>query len=227
MSRSMNETSGDGLCLIVEDQQVTSTFLRDVVNSAFPGLECEIVKDFKSAKDWLKARIESDDLFQLKLAIVDLGLPDGSGSDFIRELKLKSPDVHAIVFTIYDDDVFLFNALEAGASGYLLKDEEPSYLIEVLKRIERNEPPLSPAIARRLLNHFQGSSAKREQDVKLSPREHETLVLLARGLTVPEVAARLELRTHTVAGYVKIIYQKLHVSNRVELLHEASRRGLV
>ena len=213
-------------CLIVEDQIETGSFLEKIVKIAFPNVATVLAQDLKSAL----SIIHNSSQFKnapLGLCIVDLGLPDGSGIDVIRELKEKNPEVPSVVTTIYDDDAFLFKALAAGAFGYLLKADDEACLVDTLKLIEKNNPPLSPAIARRLLKQFQNSKVNQATDVKLSPRERETLVLIGRGLTVNEAAAEMKLSPQTVAGYVKVIYQKLHVSNRVELIREATRRGLV
>ena len=213
-------------CLIVEDQSATMSYLNKIVTSAFPGIVTLHAPDLKSAL----LLINDPSSFKEKplgLCIVDLGLPDGTGVDVIRTLKEKNPDVPSVVATIYDDDGFLFKALAAGAFGYLLKSDEENQLIDLLRQIKSDNPPLSPAIARRLLQHFKEDNTPKGDDVKLSPREHETLVLIARGLTVSEVASEMKLSAQTVSGYVKIIYQKMHVSNRVELIREASRRGLV
>lgn len=217
----------DYLCLIIEDQKPTAVFLEKTVQTAFPQSKIEVTQDIKSARLWLKNYSANETKSSLSLVLVDLGLPDGSGVEIIREIKKQVPQAHVVVVTIYDDDAFLFKALEAGASGYILKQEEPQFLVDMLKRIEKNEPPLSPSIARRILNHFRKDIVESVSDVKLSPRELETLILLSRGLTVAEVAQELKLSAQTVAGYVKVIYQKLHVSNRVELVREAHRRGLL
>lgn len=213
-------------CLVVEDHLETAKYLAKVAQLAFPGLETLLIHDLKTALNLIK----TSDQFSKKplgLAIIDLGLPDGSGVDLIREIKEKYPDVPSIVATIYDDDGFLFKALAAGAYGYLLKADDEAFMVSAIKQIKNENPPLSPSIARRILQHFREDHLPDPSTVKLSPREHETLILIARGLTVGEVAAHLKLSAQTVAGYVKIIYQKLHVSNRVELIREATRRGLV
>lgn len=214
----------DSFCLIVEDHHGTCEFLDKIVKSAFPGIEVASVHDLQSAKSWIHDSSAAQKPFAL--CIVDLALPDGSGVEVIRELKKLKPESSSIVFSVYDDDQFLFDALAAGASGYLLKEEEPRFLVEALKKFEGGQPPLSPSIARRLLRHFHEVPST-EPEVKLSPREKETLELLARGMTVPEIATQLNLSAQTVAGYVKKIYQKLHVANRVELMREASRLRLL
>lgn len=214
------------VCLIIEDQKETAEFLIKTVMKAFPLIQVVHKCDLKSSVLYLDELIKKQNNL-LMLAIVDLGLPDGSGIEFISVLKNKMPNVPAVVATVYDDDSFLFKALSAGAFGYLLKTDDQAFLVDALQRITKNDPPLSPSIARRLLEHFSDESFPDNSDLKLSPRELETLILISKGLTVGEVAAQLKLSSLTVAGYVKTIYQKLHVSNRAELVREATRRGLV
>lgn len=208
-------------CLLLEDQPKTRDWMLGVLFSAFPGIRIETVGTLKAAHAWLDRREPT-----LALAVIDLGLPDGTGIDIVRRLQAERPDVLPIVATIYDDDAHLFEAIAAGARGYVLKDEEAALLVAYLRRIERGEPPLSPSIAHRMLSHFRAPQAARDDDAGLSPRETEVLTLLARGLTVAEAARRLGLQPQTVASYVKVIYQKLCVTSRAEATREAVRRGL-
>jgi DNA-binding NarL/FixJ family response regulator len=220
----------DSVCLIVEDQVPAREFIAGVVGEAFPGILSEAVPDLRRARGWLEAKEYRKTGRPLGLVIVDLGLPDGCGIEVLRLLAEAEPGALPVVFTIYGDDTYLFGALSAGAKGYLLKEESPTQLAAVLKRLEAGEPPLSPSIARRMLSFFQAGEKPPEagaEAVRLTPREQETLVLLARGLTIPEAAGKMGLSPQTVAGYVKVVYQKLHVSNRVELVREASRRRLI
>lgn len=214
------------ICLVIEDNRTTQ-FLKNVVTSAFPGISIYSTQTFKDAHNWVNERNTSETKVPFYLALVDLSLPDGSGLDFIRVLKEKEPHTQAVVVTIHEEDKFLFEALSAGAVGYLLKRDDPTFLSDILKRILRNEPPLSPSIANRLIEHFREPQKNPTIRTELTPRESETLTLLARGLTVPEAAVKMGLSAQTVAGYVKVIYQKLHVSNRAEATREAIRRGLV
>jgi DNA-binding NarL/FixJ family response regulator len=216
------------LGLVVEDQPKVRTWLGEVLAETFSDLVIASAGSLRTARAALAAA-SAPEAPPLAIALVDLGLPDGSGVEFIGELAAKLPEAVPVVTTVYDDDAHLFEALAAGARGYLLKDGEPEGIKRALRGIERGEPALSPAIAHRILAHFRMPAiAGRKTDASgLTARETEVLTLLGRGLTVPEAARRLGLTDHTVAGYVKIIYQKLNVSRRAEATLEAHRRGLV
>jgi DNA-binding NarL/FixJ family response regulator len=217
----MTSAAPTPLCLLIEDQPQTSDWMLGVLALAFPGLEIATAGTIKAAHHWLDANGQ-----RLTLALIDLGLPDGSGIDIVRRLARDFPQALPVVATIYDDDAHLFDAIAAGARGYVLKDEEAELLAAYLKRIEGGEPPLSPSIAHRMLAHFRSSTTARRDEAGLSPRETEVLALLARGMTVSEAATRLGLQPQTVASYVKVIYQKLNISSRAEATREALKRGL-
>lgn len=222
-------------CLIVEDLATTADWLEGIVAQTFPHLQVQKVATVSAALAYLEHPLAVQPL-PLALALVDLGLPDGSGIRVLRSLAQRYPSAMPVVTTIYDDEAHVFDALSAGARGYLLKENDASVMVEYLRRIERGEPPLSPSIALRLLKHFQTTGAVRQvaaepqpqlQQVPLSKREEETLRLIAQGLTVAESARELGLSAQTVAGYVKSIYQKLHISSRAQATREALKRGFV
>ena len=220
-------------CLIVEDLATTADWLEGIVAQTFPHLQVQKVATVSAALAYLEHPLAAQPL-PLALALVDLGLPDGSGIRVLRSLAQRYPSAMPVVTTIYDDEAHVFEALSAGARGYLLKESDASVMVEYLRRIERGEPPLSPSIALRLLKHFQNTGAVRQvaaephlQQVPLSKREEETLRLIAQGLTVAESALELGLSAQTVAGYVKSIYQKLHISSRAQATREALKRGFV
>jgi len=166
------------------------------------------------------------------LALVDLGLPDGSGVDVVAALRESQPEAQSVVVTIHDDDEHLFPALQAGAFGYLLKEQARELIAEQLKRMSGGEPPLSPSIARRVISHFAAQTRKPAEDVNAMPhvaltdRENEVLLRVAKGFTLPEIGVQLNLSRHTIADYVKQIYRKLNVSSRAEAALEAQRLGL-
>ena len=135
---------------------------------------------------------------------------------------MKTPAT-IVVSTVMNDDDSIFTAIKCGADGYILKEESREDLVDMLRGIQQNRPPLSPQIAVRLLGHFR----EKPQDGLLAPREAQVLQLLAKGFTVPKVAEMLGITYNTAAGYVKAIYTKLNINTRAEATLEASRRGLV
>ena len=213
------------VCLLVEDQIPNQVRMKQALMAAFPDIKVEVVGSLKEARRWVSGeRAANADVFEL--AVIDLGLPDGSGVDLITDITKNHPSVTCIVSSIYDDDVHLFDALSAGARGYLVKNQEPEMIVHYLQRIKQGEPPLSPSVALRLLKHFRTNTVTEQQDIHLTGRETETLALLARGLTIAEVARHLLLSPPTVAGYVRTIYQKLNISTRAEATLQAVKRGL-
>lgn len=205
--------------LVVDDLAGSRDWLSRALTLAFPGIVVHQAATLGAAL----AQIEPPP----PLALIDLGLPDGSGVRLIEALRAQPASTLCIVATVFDDDAHLFPALRAGADGYVLKDQTPEALAEMLSGIAAGQPPLSPSIARRLLRHFQPEPAPAVAEEALTARETDVLRLVAKGLTVIEVATMLELSRHTVAGYLKAIYRKLSVSSRAEAALEATRRGLV
>lgn len=205
--------------VIVEDLDAVRDWLQSVLCECFPGIEIRCANDLASARRQL---VSAPDL-----ALIDLGLPDGNGIDLIRNTRQRHPALQMVVTTIYDDDNHLFPALRAGACGYLLKDQPRELLVRQLRGIARGEPPLSPAIARRMLRVFEAETVADDQLRSLSPRERETLVLIAKGYRLAEVATALGVTRNTAAGYVKNVYRKLEISCRAEAALTASRLGLV
>jgi DNA-binding NarL/FixJ family response regulator len=154
----------------------------------------------------------------------------------VRALRRLQPQCLPVVVTIYDDDEHLFPALQAGAFGYLLKEQPREALAAQLLRITGGEPPLAPSIARRVLSYFgqnravpapEPPPADGAPEARLTAQELVVLQRVAKGFTLPEIAQQLGLSRHTIADHVKNIYRKLDVSSRAEATLEAARRGLV
>ena len=213
-----NGTSPAPSVLILEDQPVVRNMLAGVVCQVYPG--ADIIEAGICAE--AVAAIEQR---RFQLALIDLGLPDGSGIDVIRLLRQACEDAEIIVATIFDDDDHLFDAMEAGATGYLLKEHSPAELVAGLEQLRAGNPPLSPSVVRRLVAHFHARSPA--PDSNLTPREQEVLKLIAKGLNRKDVAEVLGLSKHTVSDYIKVIYRKLEVSSRAEAALEAERLGLI
>ena len=222
----MGETDKVRRGLVVEDHADTREWLVSVLRSAFGDIEIAAFADLGGARSWLAGQ---RGMAERMIALIDLALPDGSGVDLIAAIAQDHPRVIPVVVSIYDDEAHLFDAVAAGAQGYLLKDQQPETLVRRLMEIEKGEPPLSPSIARRILAHFQRvvDEPAPAAEVALTGRESEVIGLLARGMRISDAAAELGLTRHTVAGYVKVIYSKLNISSRAEAALEARRRGLV
>ncbi len=212
--------------LLLEDLPEIRAWMKALVTRVFPASrihEAALVQDALG----LTASIKFD------LALLDLGLPDGSGVEVVEALRDRQPDVQSVVVTIHDDDDHLFPALQAGAFGYLLKDQPRELIADQLRRMSAGEPPLSPSIARRVISHFAAQSVRKPSatskaaTVVLTERETEVLVRVSKGYTLPEIGDQLNLSRHTIADYVKQIYRKLNVSSRAAAAVEAHRLGLV
>ncbi|MBC7483085.1 MAG: response regulator transcription factor [Rhizobacter sp.] len=240
--------------LIVEDNPVARSFLTRVVRESFSdALMITEAGDLETARRQVGSQVSgvpATDPF--KLILVDLELPDGNGMELLAEL-VHYPATK-IVTTLYSDDDHLFPALQCGADGYLLKEDRFEVLVEELQKIVRGQPPLSPAIARRLLTHFRHGplgSAGANIDVappasgfqssrpvpmgrgapldheRLTPRESEVLTYLSKGFTIKEIASLMGIKWFTVNDHIKSIYKKLNVSSRAEAAVLASKQGLV
>ena len=211
--------------LLLEDIPEAGAWLKLQVTEVFPDA---VFLDASRVHAALKIIATS----HIDVALIDLGLPDGSGVDAVAALREAQPHAQAVVVTIHDDDDHLFPALQAGAFGYLLKDQAAPATVEQFRRMSQGEPPLSPAIARRVMAHFASRSSQRGgrsrsmPQVVLTDRENEVLLRVAKGFTLPEIALQLELSRHTISDYVKQIYRKLNVSSRAEAALEAQRLGL-
>ena len=208
--------------LLLEDLPEIRSWLKALVTQVFPAaqiVECARVHD-------ALAQVSAQ---KFDLALIDLGLPDGSGVDVVSALREAQPDAQSVIVTIHDDDDHLFPALQAGAFGYILKEQSRELITEQLQRISQGEPPLSPSIARKVIAYF-AAQAKPQANalphVQLTERESEVLLRVAKGFTLPEIGVQLGLSRHTIADYVKQIYRKLNVSSRAEAALEAQRLGL-
>ncbi len=210
--------------MIVEDDL---SFLNRSVKivAADPDFELvAAVRDGASARESL-ARGAPDVL------LVDLGLPDVSGVEIIRETARRYPETDILVVTVFGDEAHVLASIEAGATGYLLKDSLPEEFIGVIKELRAGGSPISPVIARQLLKKLRPAGTVMETPAEdrseLSGRESETLTLIAKGFGFAEIAELLKISPHTVTTYVKKIYQKLAVHSRGEAVYEATRMGLL
>lgn len=213
--------------LVVEDNVEVRKALVHALQQEFAGIDCSGIGTFWEAKSLLVGSGARD----FDLVLLDIGLPDGSGVELIRIISERLPRTTPIVITIFDNDRTLFDALAAGAKGYLLKSATMASLIQQLRRIDGGEPPLSPQIAHRMMAHFKTSSRHSSGDgaaaEALTPREEDVLRMLGKGLTALDIAGALGMTRNTCATHIKSIYRKLRISSRAEAALEADRRGLL
>ena len=175
------------------------------------------------------------------ILLADLGLPDGSGIDIIRETAERYPDCDIMVVTVFGDEDHVLASIEAGAAGYVLKDSIPEEFLGLLRQLRAGGSPITPVIARKLLSRFKSDSSRADAHAAgpkaappqpdgpsvLSPRETEVLTYIAKGFSFNEIAELLGMSAHTVTTHVKRIYQKLAVHSRGEAVYEATQMGLL
>lgn len=160
--------------------------------------------------------------------LCDLGLPDGSGISLIADSARRWPDADIIVVTIFADQAKVLDSIKAGARGYMLKDERLEDCVTGIREIRRGGSPISPIIARQLLNQLKPVRPDGNRHTEgLSPREDEVIGLLARGFSYIEIAALMAISPQTVGTHVKNLYRKLEVNSRSEAVFEASSRGII
>ncbi len=204
-------------CLIIEDLPAARQWLTKAVEQTFPNITVESAPDCAGARVLLSKHLPD-------LALVDLGLPDGDGSTLIAAIKAAQPNCLCIVASTFADDGHLFPALRAGADGYFTKDQGQAALVQTLSEIKQGHPPLSPSVARRLLDFFHQPEPVH---TPLTNRETEVLQLIGKGYATAEVARLLTITRNTAAGYIKEIYRKLGINSRAEAALKAAEFGLL
>jgi len=200
-----------------------------------------IVEDLEEVIEGLSAFIKQDDALQLLAAfrtaeaatlelpllkpdivVMDINLPGMTGIECVRQVKKVAPEMQFMMFTVYENNEQVFEALKAGASGYLLKKTAPLQIIESIKELHGGGSPMSAAIARKLVSVFvdQNKATPPPEAAVLTPREKEVLELVAKGLLYKEIAEQLSISFHTVRQHIGKIYEKLHVQNKTEAINK-------
>ncbi len=169
--------------------------------------------------------VEQATTLQPDVVLMDIDMPGMSGIEGVARLKKAYPHIEALMLTVFDDDERVFEAVCAGASGYLLKNAKPTRILEALREVTEGGAPMSPLIARKVLQLFPGKPTERDADVdKLSARELEVIKTLARGFSYKMVADELQISMDTVRTHVKRIYTKLRVHNVVEAVSKVFKK---
>ena len=219
--------------MVVEDDPAfLARFCRIVAQSETLSLMAA-VGDLASARSTLEHQAPD-------VLLTDLGLPDGSGIELIRETAARHPATDIMVITVFGDEQHVIASIEAGATGYILKDSLPEEFVSLIAQLRAGGSPISPVIARQLLRRMQptrpasaagaltdGLAEPEGPDHALSPRESAVLGLIAKGFNFAEIARLLKVSPHTITAHVKKIYQKLAVHSRGEAVYEATRMGLL
>jgi DNA-binding NarL/FixJ family response regulator len=205
---------------VVEDQTQIRDGLRFLIDGT-PGFQCTAA--FATMEDALATIAPAN----TDVALVDIGLPGLSGIDGIRILKARHPELRLIALTVFDDDERVFQALCAGASGYLLKKTPPARLLDALRDADSGGSPLSPEVATRVIALFRDARLPEASGHGLTPHEVRLLGLLAEGHGYKTAAATLDCSVHTVAFHMRNIYAKLQVHSKSEAVAKALRQRIV
>lgn len=218
--RSGAEPQGAINVAIIEDQREVREGLAILINGT-AGFRC--AGSFRTMEEAL--RLIANDL--PNVILTDIGLPGMSGIEGIRILKQRHSNVPIVALTVYDDDEEIFNALCAGASGYLLKDTQPARLLECLREVIAGGAPMSPEVARRVIQLFREFRPPDRAPHHLTPAETELLKLLVEGHNYKTAAAELGISINTVSFHLRNIYEKLQVHSKSEAVAKALRERLV
>ena len=202
---------------IVDDDDGIRSSLASLIRRA-PALK--LMGDYADAETALKElpRKEPD------VVLMDINLPGMNGVECVRQLKSALPKLQVLMLTVYEDSDSLFKSFRAGASGYLLKRTASARLLEAIKDVHEGGSPMTPQLARRVVQFFSAPLQEDSPLSKLTPGEREFLDQLANGYTYKEIADRMKITIDTVRSYVRTVYEKLHVHSRTEAVVKYLRR---
>ena len=198
--------------VIIEDDEDVREDLRSLIQSE-EGFAC--AGAYADAETGLEYLTDNP----ADIVLMDIQLPGMSGIECVRRLKSVHPDMQFIMCTVFHNDESIFNALKAGATGYLLKTDDPGKIVDAIYELHAGGSPMTPQIARRVIDSFKKPSVNEEIHL-LTRRETEMLGMLSRGLRYKEIADKLFISTETVRKHINNIYQKLHVQSRIEAINK-------
>lgn len=207
---------------IVEDHADMRISLQLILNGT-PGFTCESC--YEQCEDLLEALKDQENVPQVIL--MDIGLPGISGIEGVRRAKRLAPEVKILMQTIYEDDANVFEAICAGADGYLLKNSSPIQILQAIEQVEAGGVPMTPTIARKVIAMFRDFAPRTEKCEDLTPREHDVLQALVEGLGYKQIAQKLFISLDTVRNHIRHIYEKLKVHSKSEAVAKALKRRLV
>ena len=161
------------------------------------------------------------------VVLMDIGLPGASGIEGVRIVKQKYPETQVIMLTVFDDDKNIFNAVMAGANGYLIKKTPPAKLLSAIEEAASGGMPMTPMVARQVIEMFKRHVPSKNDDVSLTPREHEVLALLVDGMNYAVIGEKLFISLDTVRNHIRHIYEKLHVHSKSHAVAKAIKQQIV
>lgn len=205
--------------MVVEDDAKVRNALAALLDGS-PGFACA------GACESAEAALRRIPNARPDLILVDLELPGQSGTELLRECRSRFPGVELLVLTVHDEAEWIFPALAAGASGYVIKGTAPAKLLEAISEVRAGGSCMSGSVARRVLRSFQPDPTPRPEVAPLSPREQDVLTRLARGLKHAEIAAELGISRRTVNTHLYHIYEKLHVHSAAGAVGKMRDNGL-
>lgn len=205
---------------IVEDHEDLRSSLCLILNTT-PGFAC--VGCYGRCEDLL----EELETISPGVILMDIGLPGMSGIEGVRRVKALQPEIQILMLTIYEDDVQVFQAICAGAGGYLLKKASPVEILQAIEQVIAGGVPMTASVAQKVIKMFRDFAPKPETCEDLTPREYEVLKALVEGLDYKQIAQRHFISLDTVRNHIRHIYEKLHVHSKTEAVTKALRQRLV
>jgi DNA-binding NarL/FixJ family response regulator len=201
---------------IVEDDK---ELLKGISNTLLLSDEVDVLATYTNAEDFL----DEAEKLNPEITLMDIGLPKISGIECMKQLKSLFPKMQFLMWTTFEDDENIFDALKAGASGYILKTATPQQLVQALCELKNGGSPMSSNIARKVIASFHAPEIK-QSEYNLTNRENEILEYLAKGYRYKEIAEKLFVSIETVRSHVHHIYEKLQVSSRTDALNKIYRK---
>jgi DNA-binding NarL/FixJ family response regulator len=208
ISESITTTMPINVAIVEDDEEIRATLSDRIAGSSWLHLVC-CCPDAETALTELP-RNKPD------VVLMDINLPKMDGVECVRRLKPQLPDAQFVMLTVYEDNNRLFQSLTAGASGYLLKRTSPAKLLAAIREAQGGGSPMTPQIARRVVQHFRRLPEPASELQKLTPRENDVLDQLAKGFRYKEIVENLGITQGTLNGYIRSVYEKLHVQSRTE-----------
>jgi len=206
------------VAIVEDDKELRDLLLRRVERAE----NMRVTASFASGDDFLE-RLKD---LEADVVLMDINMPGRNGIGTVREAKQQRPEVQYLMLTIFENPAYIFEALCAGATGYLLKSTTAEELLDAIRDIHKGGSPMNSTIARLVVNSFQKETQQRINDEQLSDREKQVLDGLASGLQYKEIADKAGISTETVRVHVRRVYSKLQVSGRMEAVRKVYPRGI-